>query len=71
MWMSWILVPCTTKKCREVGLKRGHKESVAIVGAFHPRVPDSEVDTSFNGRLRDECLNASWFRNLADADEGS
>ncbi len=24
---------------------------------------------SFNGRLRDECLNASWFRNLADARE--
>ena len=22
---------------------------------------------SFNGRFRDECLNASWFRNLADA----
>jgi putative transposase len=22
---------------------------------------------SFNGRLRDKCLNASWFRNLADA----
>ncbi len=22
---------------------------------------------SFNGRMRDECLNASWFRNLADA----
>jgi putative transposase len=22
---------------------------------------------SSNGRLRDECLNASWFRNLADA----
>ena len=22
---------------------------------------------SFNGRLRDECLNASWFRNLWDA----
>ena len=22
---------------------------------------------SFNGRLRDECLNASWFVNLADA----
>jgi putative transposase len=21
---------------------------------------------SFNGRLRDECLNANWFRNLAD-----
>jgi transposase InsO family protein len=24
---------------------------------------------SFNGRLRDECLNASWFRNLTDARE--
>ena len=22
---------------------------------------------SFNGRLRDECLNANWFRHLADA----
>jgi putative transposase len=22
---------------------------------------------SFNGRLRDECLNATWFHNLADA----
>lgn len=22
---------------------------------------------SFNGRLRDECLNASWFVNLDDA----
>ncbi len=24
---------------------------------------------SFNGRLRDECLNANWFRNLAEARE--
>lgn len=24
---------------------------------------------SFNRRLRDECLNARWFRNLADARE--
>ena len=24
---------------------------------------------AFNGRLRSECLNASWFRNLADARE--
>src|SRR5215468_530864 len=22
---------------------------------------------SFNGRLRDECLNANWFRSLSDA----
>ena len=24
---------------------------------------------SFNGRLRDECLNANWFLNMADARE--
>jgi putative transposase len=24
---------------------------------------------SFNGKFRDQCLNASWFRNLADATE--
>ncbi|MFZ5927444.1 MAG: integrase core domain-containing protein [Acidobacteriota bacterium] len=24
---------------------------------------------SFNGRLRDECLNANWFANLAEAKE--
>jgi putative transposase len=24
---------------------------------------------SFNGRLRDECLNANWFGTLADARE--
>jgi putative transposase len=23
---------------------------------------------SFNGRLRDECLNVSWFSSLVDAD---
>ena len=23
---------------------------------------------SFNGRLREECLNANWFHNLADAE---
>jgi putative transposase len=22
---------------------------------------------SFNGKLRDKCLNANWFRNLEDA----
>ena len=24
---------------------------------------------SFNGRLRDECLNANWFANIANAKE--
>ena len=40
------------------------------IGAVHiqPGKPmqNGHVE-SFNGRLRDECLNASWFRNLWDA----
>ena len=28
---------------------------------------DNAVVESFNGRLRDECLNAHWFLSLADA----
>jgi putative transposase len=28
---------------------------------------ENAVGESFNGRLRDECLNVEWFRNLAEA----
>jgi len=28
---------------------------------------DNALVESFNGRLRDECLNANWFLSLADA----
>ena len=28
---------------------------------------DFALVESFNGRLRDECLNANWFLSLADA----
>jgi putative transposase len=31
-----------------------------------PPMQNGHVE-SFNGRLRDECLNASWFHNLNDA----
>ena len=30
-------------------------------------MPDNTYVESFNGRLRDECLNAHWFLSLADA----
>jgi putative transposase len=30
-------------------------------------MPDNALVESFNGRLRDECLNANWFLSLADA----
>ncbi len=32
-------------------------------------MPDNAYIESFNGRLRAECLNASWFLPLADARE--
>ena len=31
--------------------------------------PTTATNESFNGRLRAECLNASWFMSLADARE--
>ena len=39
-----------------------------LVAAIQPGRPmqNSRVE-SFNGRLRDECLNASWFLTLAEA----
>jgi putative transposase len=30
-------------------------------------MPDNAFVESFNGRLRDECLNAHWFLSLTDA----
>lgn len=30
---------------------------------------DNDYIESFNGKLRDECLNANWFESLADAKE--
>jgi putative transposase len=35
-------------------------------GTSH-NMPDNAHVESFNGRLRDECLNANWFLSLADA----
>lgn len=30
---------------------------------------DNAIVESFNGRFREECLNAHWFESLADASE--
>jgi putative transposase len=38
-------------------------------GAPPSTMPDNAYVESFNGRLRAECLNASWFLSLADARE--
>ena len=36
-------------------------------GRFHPRPVDNAHIESFNGRLRDECLNSRWFESIDDA----
>jgi transposase InsO family protein len=45
--------------------------SIPRLGSTHHIQPAKPMQNSrvesFNGRLRDECLNASWFLNLADA----
>jgi putative transposase len=34
---------------------------------LHQVTPDNALVESFNGRLRDECLNTNWFLSLDDA----
>jgi putative transposase len=37
---------------------------------IHPSRPTENAHVeSFNGKLRDECLNSNWFVDLADAQE--
>jgi hypothetical protein len=36
-------------------------------GRFHPRPVDNAHIESFNGRLRDGCLNSRWFESIDDA----
>lgn len=45
-------------------MSRGGPNQKRNVGQM--RVAKSYVE-SFHGKLRDECLNASWFQNLFDA----
>jgi hypothetical protein len=41
--------------------------SGGIIGENQEALRDWRNNPSDGWRLRDECLNASWFRNLADA----
>jgi putative transposase len=45
------------------------EESVALQFIRPAEPAENGHIESFNGRLRDECLNASWFVDLADAKE--
>jgi len=44
-----------------------YENSVALDFSRPGKPTDNALVASFNGRLRDECLNANWFLSLADA----
>jgi putative transposase len=49
-------------------LDRWAYENAVTLDFSRPGKPtDNALVESFNGRLRDECLNAHWFLSLADA----
>ncbi len=47
----------------------GYLNGVEIDFSRPGKPTDNAYIESFNGRLRAECLNASWFLSLADARE--
>lgn len=46
-----------------------YKNGVTLDFSRPGKPTDNAFVESFNGRLRDECLNAQWFLSLADARE--
>ncbi|MET3438812.1 transposase InsO family protein [Sphingomonas sp. 1185] len=49
-------------------LDRWAYENGITLDSSRPRkLTDNALVESFNGRLRDECLNSHWFLSLADA----
>ena len=49
--------------------KWAYEHSVELDFSRPGRPTDNAKAESFNGRLRQECLNAHWFLTLADAAE--
>jgi hypothetical protein len=47
------------------GLERTTRSALEFIQPGTPA--QNAYIESFNGRLRDECLNANWFTNLSDA----
>ena len=44
-----------------------HAEDRAVFGSGMAACPQGDADIeSFNGSLRDECLNVHWFEDLTD-----
>ena len=72
------IVDLLTRECRgiEVGFSLRAEHVMAAMNRLkHDRglpqriTTDNAIVESFNGRFREECLNAHWFESLADASE--
>ncbi len=64
-WVEQAKVPAMRSI---VGMAAEGYENGGTLDFREPGKPtDNAFVESFNGRLRDECLNAHWFRSLADA----
>jgi len=48
---------------------RGHKHGITLHFIRPAKPTENGHIESFNGRLRNECLNQNWFIDLADAKE--
>ena len=49
----------------KTGRRRGQGIETALIDPGKPR--QNGTAESFNGKLRDECLNMEWFRNRTEA----
>src|SRR3954454_30652 len=60
--------PCYGPEFVSKALDRWAYANTVTLDFSRPGEPtDNALVESFNGRLRDQCLNASWFLSLADA----
>ena len=66
-WWNWLgrSHATDTDDCTRCGWCEERK--IQLIHIQPGRPTQNGHAESFNGRLRDECLNANWFRNLMDA----
>ena len=62
---DWVPI---MKRAAAIVTDHGGRTSHAAIVSIQPAKPTQNAFVeSFNGKLRDQCLNLYWFRDLADA----
>ena len=59
----------SVRRCRRKASTASSSYRVVAAGLHRGRPTDNAVIESFNGRFREECLNAHWFLSQEDAKE--